>query len=402
MTEIFQIVFEYFAVVFDTSVGNYIVAVEKDPQASPTDEAISEIQDALEDLVTNSSAAWSPLISNWSLRLLGQLSDKHSRRRAMDIGTACTLWLGSPAMRCLLGLTALCFDKLTSTETEACISNLLATFVNHSPHMDWVVARLGGCFPLKVISKILQCGLKGFSGNYNSTLDSEVGILGYLSCSHEKELKYALKEMLEAIKQPSNALANHTIPYILHLAEMSEILLQSIVHVFLEVFDESFIQLIKHQYRQWPGSYSAMNVLQIISGLIQKTGNNSTKILMMLAKMASEYMWCNELLELVLVELEGKTLEDVSCPIMRDLMKQKTEIWKECLNESPLVQQTALWVLLMNSKCIFFSIIILFLCMKKKILLKMLALKNKAKKIQKTNVGKISFKEKNYLLQKKI
>lgn len=216
--------------------------------------------------------------------------------------------------------------------------------------MDWVVARLGGCFPLKVISKILQCGLKGFSGNYNSTLDSEVGILGYLSCSHEKELKFALKEMLEAVKQPSNVLANHTIPYILHLAEMSEVLLQSIVHVFLDVFDDFFIKLIKHQYRQWPSSYSAMNVLQIISGLILKTGNNSTKILMILAKMAPEYMWCNELLELVLVELEAKTLEDVPCPIMKDLMKQKTEIWKECLNDSPIVQQTALWVLLLNSK----------------------------------------------------
>uniref|UniRef100_A0A336LS77 CSON002532 protein n=1 Tax=Culicoides sonorensis TaxID=179676 RepID=A0A336LS77_CULSO len=344
-----NIVFEYFSLVFDNSVANYMIAIEKDPQASPTDDSISEIQDALENLVTNSTAAWSPLISNWSLRLLGQLSDKHSRRRTMDIGTACTLWLGSSAMRCLLGLTALCFDKLTSNETEACISNLLATFVNHSPHMDWVVARLGGCFPLKVISKILQCGLKGFSGNYNSTLDSEVGILGYLSCSHEKELKYALTEMIEAVKQPTNVLANHTIPYILHLAEMSEILLQSIVDVFLEIFNESFIDLIKHQYRQWPSSYSAMNVLQIISGLILKSGNNSTKILMILAKMAPEYMWCNELLELVLVELEGKTLEDVPCQIMKDLMKQKTELWQQCSSDSPFVQQTALWVLLLNS-----------------------------------------------------
>lgn len=34
-------------------------------------------------------------------------------------------------------------------------------------------------------------------GNYNSTLDSEVGILAYLSFAHESELKFALKEMLE-------------------------------------------------------------------------------------------------------------------------------------------------------------------------------------------------------------
>lgn len=70
-----------------------------------------------------------------------------------DIGSACSLWLGSSAMRCLLGLAASCFGKLSSSETEDCIATLLATYVQHSPHFDWVVARLGGCFPLKVISK---------------------------------------------------------------------------------------------------------------------------------------------------------------------------------------------------------------------------------------------------------
>lgn len=45
--------------------------------------------------------------------------------------------------------------------------------------------------------RILQCGLKGFVGNFNSTLDSEVGILGYLSFAHEVDLKYAFREILE-------------------------------------------------------------------------------------------------------------------------------------------------------------------------------------------------------------
>lgn len=45
--------------------------------------------------------------------------------------------------------------------------------------------------------RILQCGLRGFVGNANSTLDSEVGILGYLSFAYETDLKFALKEMLQ-------------------------------------------------------------------------------------------------------------------------------------------------------------------------------------------------------------
>lgn len=176
---------------------------------------------------------------------MGKLSEKHTRGRPLDIGNACKLWLGSSAMRCLLGLSALCFGKLNSTETEKCISELLSIFDQHSQYFDWVVARLGGCFPLKVISKILQCGLKGFSGNANSTLDSEVGILGYLSHSHENDLKIALNEMLQPLfvkNQPSQPVKN-TIPYLLHLCGMSEILLQPIVTVFLDLCKFFFCRL---------------------------------------------------------------------------------------------------------------------------------------------------------------
>lgn len=76
-------------------------------------------------------------------------------------------------------------------------------------------------------------------GNYNSTLDSEVGILAYLSFAHEAELKFALKEMLEAVLHPntnSNVQPHtNTVPYLMHLSSMSEILLQPILTVFLEI-----------------------------------------------------------------------------------------------------------------------------------------------------------------------
>lgn len=149
-----DVVFEYFAMSFDVSVGAHMQFIDKDPNGTPPeDETIADIQDALESLVNSGPHAWAPLISAWALRLLGTLSHKFSRGRPMDIGSSCTLWLGSGAMRCLLGLAASCFGKLNSSETEDCIATLLSTYVQHSPHFDWVVARLGGCFPLKVISK---------------------------------------------------------------------------------------------------------------------------------------------------------------------------------------------------------------------------------------------------------
>lgn len=150
---------------------------QKDPNAAiAEDESIADIQEALEKLVIEGQHAWAPYISDWSLKILGILSNKFGRqghkgvlfRRNVDtfnpklyvsivlladIGTACNYWLGCSAMRCLLGLTAHCFEKLTSRETEECIATLLNTYVMNSPHFDWVVARLGGCFPFKVISK---------------------------------------------------------------------------------------------------------------------------------------------------------------------------------------------------------------------------------------------------------
>lgn len=174
-----EVVFEYFAMSFDCSVGQHMqgaaasnthaantndkganasaAAAAAGAAASDTgnndDETIVDIQDALAALVAGGPHAWVPLISTWALRLLGTLSHKFARGRPRDIAGSCSLWLASPAMRCLLGLAASCFHQLDSAETEECIGVLLGTYVQHSPHFDWVVARLGGSFPLKVISK---------------------------------------------------------------------------------------------------------------------------------------------------------------------------------------------------------------------------------------------------------
>jgi integrator complex subunit 5 len=282
--------------------------------------------------------------------MLGKLSDKHARRRSMDIMTACNFWLGSNAIRCLLGLSALCFSKLNNTETEVCISDLLTIFGNHSPYFDWVVARLGSCFPLKVISKILQCGLKSFTVNLNSSLESEVGILGYLSHSHDKDLKFALNEMMSVVltKEFTAETNFNTIPYLLHLADMSEILSQSIIRVFLDLYSKDFIEKIKLQVAFWPQNYNPANLLPIFTKLLLKTRENGTNILLILAKIAPEYLWCQELLELILTEMEMLVFDDRSCALFSDIAKDDSRklLWSACKSSTTLEQQTALRLIL--------------------------------------------------------
>lgn len=59
---------------------------------------------------------------------VGEMSNKNSRRRQLDIQTSCNLWLGCDAIRCLVGLTALCFSKVDEQEVDTCITGLLNTF----------------------------------------------------------------------------------------------------------------------------------------------------------------------------------------------------------------------------------------------------------------------------------
>lgn len=73
-----------------------------------------------------------------------------------DIGTICNTWLGSSSMRCLLGLTVSCFERLSAAEEKEFVDCLLSTYMQNSPHFDWVLARLGSCFPRKVIEKYMN------------------------------------------------------------------------------------------------------------------------------------------------------------------------------------------------------------------------------------------------------
>lgn len=79
--------------------------------------------------------------------------DSTHTHTSTDIGTICNIWLGSSAMRCLLGLTVSCFEKHHPHEEEEFVNCLLSTYMQNAPHFDWVVARLGSCFPQKIISK---------------------------------------------------------------------------------------------------------------------------------------------------------------------------------------------------------------------------------------------------------
>ncbi|XP_035774814.1 integrator complex subunit 5-like [Anopheles albimanus] len=340
-------VFEYFTLVFNNAVKHYMSNIEKnlhDP--SIDDDAVQEIHEALERLVTNGPAAWSPLISSWCLKLLGELCKKHGRRRPPDIRAACNVWLGCTAIRNLVIVGALCLEKLTDGEVDSCIGELLSIYSTHSPSFDWVVARLGGCFPLKMISSLLNTGVARFNGEYDHASESEVEILSYLGMAHENDLHCALRASLE--KEP---MAKLTVPYLLLLAKSSDTISQALVAVFLDLYKEDRLEQVNVNPKQWPLNFSLSFVLHMVASMLQKIKKYSTHVTLILAKLAGKYGWCQELLEMLFVELETLVLDKQTAPLLEDVFRDSSRetLWQGSIADDAYQQQVAVRLILLAS-----------------------------------------------------
>ncbi|CAD6993473.1 integrator complex subunit 5 [Ceratitis capitata] len=369
-----EIIFEYFALIAEVAVQNYVANVNVDfstglplrqgkqgagPSSSsnvPTQPTVIEdsnwtaVQEALENLVVKGPSAWGPIIASWSLDLVGKLSDKYTKRK-MSIVAACNYWLNCGAMRGLLTLISLSFRKLTNAEKEACVETLLGAFQRYALSFDWVVARLGGCFPLSIISQILQCSLKRFADDYRCRFDSELGILDYLSFAHEQELKQALTDLLKDGFNPKKTLDACIIPFLLVMATFADALLQNLVVVFLEMYNDDLRQTIIQKTPLWMSNKIFAEMQPSLNSLALRLKSNGAQLLIAVSQMADQYNWCQDFLEYTLQDLEQVVLNATVCPLMNDLATEDSKylLWKNCLSANIYQQQTAVRLLLIVS-----------------------------------------------------
>ncbi|XP_061390096.1 integrator complex subunit 5 [Musca vetustissima] len=364
-----EIVFEYFALVAEVGVQSYVNTANVDPQTgmviqqqhksgnpqqqqlvvSQEDPCFEMIQQALDNMVNKGPSAWAAVIASWSLELVGSLSDKYSKR--MPIGAACNFWLNCSTMRGLLSLVSVCFRKLTNAEAESCVETLLSAYQRYSMTFDWVVARLGGCFPSKIISQILQCSLKRFSDNYPCRFDSELGILEYLCFAHEQVLRACVRDLLEDGFQPKRKLDALVIPFVLEFCKYSDILLQNAVSVFLDMYNDDLRKNIAQKAPLWLSNRLFAEMQPSLNNLVLRLKTNGAQALITVSKMSEQYSWCQDFLEFSLQELEQIVLNARVCPLMDDLATEETKymLWKSCLSTNIYEQQTAVRLLLVVS-----------------------------------------------------
>lgn len=222
------------------------------PVSQVEEDVMNEIHSVLGSFVSASPQAWAPIISLWSLQLLGRLATGY---KALDssAGLNETLhwWMSCKAARTLIDITTQCFQCLIETDTESCVSALLETSVAHSPHFDWVVALVGSCFSKIVITRILILGLRDYSKKVSdkpgkaAKMKSVVGILSHLGVGSFADVRSALLELFMHSKEPA------TVPYLLHLAMQSQTLLNALATDVLQKLNVDVLKSMSSVAPHW-------------------------------------------------------------------------------------------------------------------------------------------------------
>lgn len=280
-----EAVLEYFCSLFDDIVGRYIENVEIASQKGSKDHEVSlsaqeettiaEVHNVICDFVSSSPEAWAPIISKWSLQLLGELSSRYACRATHTgvLSESLQLWMSCRATRSLIDITTQCLSCLMNFDTESCINALLDTCVAHNPHFDWVVAHVGSCFPRTVMTRVLSCGLKDFCSNQQGPkapkLNSVVQILGYLASSHSSDMRRALLQLFQWSLEKSKISdavtihqQNSTVPFLLQLANLSSTLLRSLSMDVLHTLTPKILSQLAEQSADWLAYYGGREAFQ--------------------------------------------------------------------------------------------------------------------------------------------
>jgi len=102
------------------------------PMSQQEEEVLSEMQMVMGSFISSSPRAWGPIISSWSLQLLGKLSSRYSVRTSSNgLNETLHWWMSCKAARTLIEITTSCLHSLIDTDAEACISALLGKHGDH-------------------------------------------------------------------------------------------------------------------------------------------------------------------------------------------------------------------------------------------------------------------------------
>lgn len=119
--------------------------------------------------------------------------------------------------------------------------------------------------------------------------------------------------------------------------------------------DGKFVGALCSQLKSWPSNFNTNEILSTLTTLMLRARKGATKIVLTLAKIAEEFVWCHDLLEFVLQEVFTLLSEDRISPILNDVLEDASQklLVKSCVDGSLLERQTAIRLILLGGKVQF-------------------------------------------------
>ncbi|XP_052267414.1 integrator complex subunit 5-like [Dreissena polymorpha] len=337
-------VLEYIANVFDEAVNNYLVEIDvgqgvSDGSSQAMESFLHDACGILHGFLQTNYSAWAPIISTWSLELLGHISSKYSDRRCVpqrgSLMELLQLWLTCKPTKLLIEVATQCFSGIVSAEAATYVDALLEASVKFSPHFDWVVAHIGSAFPKVIITRVLLCGIKDYSQHGMSApvesrdtkipkMGSVVGILGHLANKHGHYIRDALIKLFqEGLEEPPSSMKPPMLPFLLQLASMSTLLLQILAAYLVQKLSASVLNQLHNQLKPWvknyPGEFKSM--MSLVVHLVIQNDTGADKVLDFLFHNATlEQVGASENTELPLPEIQN------TCAMLIDQVLDETQM----------------------------------------------------------------------------
>lgn len=328
-------ILEYFCTVFHHSVDTYFLSFQQNVEEMRDDIVIEDsllqnVYKIICSFVSSNPKAWAPIISEWSLDLLGQISVRNANvHKQMPLSDRLQLWMACEPTRTLIEINMQCLQHLMDSNTDPCVSVLLDKSITYSPYFDWVVAHVGSCFPQTVINKVLYCGLKDFCLNEQSSkapkLNSVAGILAHLAGTHFNDVKtelynlfmWSLNECTSNIGLEDKSITMQrtaTVPFCLHICSLSPILLKALSENTVRALSVDSLTTLSSLASGWWCYFEngRKDILDLVLHLILNLENNISHFIPLLFETATfsnpqvpaVSQTAQELIELLISEID--------------------------------------------------------------------------------------------------
>nr|XP_022328137.1 integrator complex subunit 5-like [Crassostrea virginica] len=364
-------VLEHLCSLFDEAVKLHILQSDdpayQEQGESKLDVVIQDVCGVLFNFIKTNPMAWAPIISNWSLELLGHISCKYAHQCGLSptssLNELLQMWVTCKPTKALMEVATECFAAMVSSAPDVCVDALLEASVKYSPHFDWVVAHIGSCFPNTIITRVLMCGLKDFCQHGNKRPDMEVrgdekvpkmnsvvDILGHLASKHRQDIRGALMKLFEeSMKSDSEVVKVTTVPFLLELASRSDMLLQVLSTDLIKSLNPKLLDKLHANFEPWRkrNAPEYMSLISLVVQLIMKIDFTTLEVLEFMLEIASpvntQCSPCSEVQEVgaiilnrLIFELQRSVFHkhrdsSYDVPFLSSLVDQSTQILRQLL-----------------------------------------------------------------------